>query len=205
MCHCSLHKCDHVKFLWGGGEGGGGVVRLTAKPRYLLLLQHGTKKSHTVTALRETHAFQPVHALSRHTLYFSRWEVPLYRIDEAQACRGEFSVKFIAVLRINATYQPISEIIICLCKLRWSCYNHIRIRNMDAHGMREAVKSLVVKVFCAVEAVVALRSRSRCHLYLLNPFIFLSIFILWFLDKITCLWSKIVRADVGEYSQISVK
>ncbi len=42
--------------------------------------------------------------------------------------------------------------------------------------MREAVKSLVVKAFCAVEAVVALRSRSRCHLYLLNPFIFLKHF-----------------------------
>ncbi len=40
-----LHKCDHVFFY------GGGVVRLTAKPRYLLLLHHGNKKSNTVTAL----------------------------------------------------------------------------------------------------------------------------------------------------------
>ncbi len=30
---------------------GGGVVRLTAKPRYLLLLHRGNKKSNTVTAL----------------------------------------------------------------------------------------------------------------------------------------------------------
>ncbi len=41
-----LHKCDHV---------GGGVwrliVRLTAKPRYLLLLHRGKEKSNTVTAL----------------------------------------------------------------------------------------------------------------------------------------------------------
>ncbi len=36
-------------FLLGGG---GGVVRLTAKPRYLLLLHRGNKKSNTVTALR---------------------------------------------------------------------------------------------------------------------------------------------------------
>ncbi len=49
-----LHKCDHVFFylgkksVWGGG---GGVVRLTAKPRYLLLLHRGEKKSNTVTAL----------------------------------------------------------------------------------------------------------------------------------------------------------
>ncbi len=41
-----LHKCDHVFFLRGGG-----VVRLTAKPRYLLLLHRGNKKSNTVTAL----------------------------------------------------------------------------------------------------------------------------------------------------------
>ncbi len=32
-------------------EGGGGVVRLTAKPRYLLLLHRGNEKSNTVTAL----------------------------------------------------------------------------------------------------------------------------------------------------------
>ncbi len=31
--------------------GGGGVVRLTAKPRYLLLLHRGNEKSNTVTAL----------------------------------------------------------------------------------------------------------------------------------------------------------
>ncbi len=30
---------------------GGGVVRLTAKPRYLLLLHRGNEKSNTVTAL----------------------------------------------------------------------------------------------------------------------------------------------------------
>ncbi len=34
-------------FYWGGG----GVVRLTAKPRYLLLLHRGNEKSNTVTAL----------------------------------------------------------------------------------------------------------------------------------------------------------
>ncbi len=33
--------------------GGGGVVRLTAKPRYLLLLHRGNEKSNTVTALHE--------------------------------------------------------------------------------------------------------------------------------------------------------
>ncbi len=41
-------------FLLGGGGGGGwagGFVRLTAKPRYLLLLHRGKKKSNTVTAL----------------------------------------------------------------------------------------------------------------------------------------------------------
>ncbi len=48
-----LHKCDHVNFFtWGGG--GGGVVRLTAKPRYLLLLHRGNEKSNTVTALVST-------------------------------------------------------------------------------------------------------------------------------------------------------
>ncbi len=47
-----LHKCDHVFFLLGKKKwGGGGVVRLTAKPRYLLLLHRGEKKSNTVTAL----------------------------------------------------------------------------------------------------------------------------------------------------------
>ncbi len=51
-----LQKCDHVNFfLLGGGGGGGvgGVVRLTAKPRYLLLLHRGKEKSNTVTALVE--------------------------------------------------------------------------------------------------------------------------------------------------------
>ncbi len=43
-----LHKCDHVNFFL---LGGGGVVRLTAKPRYLLLLHRGKEKSNTVTAL----------------------------------------------------------------------------------------------------------------------------------------------------------
>ncbi len=43
-----LHKCDHVKKKI---TGGGGVVRLTAKPRYLLLLHRGNEKSNTVTAL----------------------------------------------------------------------------------------------------------------------------------------------------------
>ncbi len=33
---------------------GGGVVRLTAKPRYLLLLHRGNEKSNTVTALGVT-------------------------------------------------------------------------------------------------------------------------------------------------------
>ncbi len=48
---------------------------------------------------------------------------------------------------------------------------------MRIHGTREAVESLVVEALCAVEAVVALRSRSGlCHLYLLNPFIFLKAF-----------------------------
>ncbi len=42
-----LHKCDHVNFFYWGG----GVVRLTAKPRYLLLLHRGKEKSNTVTAL----------------------------------------------------------------------------------------------------------------------------------------------------------
>ncbi len=44
-----LHKCDHVNFFLLGG--GGGVVRLTAKPRYLLLHHRGKEKSNTVTAL----------------------------------------------------------------------------------------------------------------------------------------------------------
>ncbi len=44
-----LHKCDHVFFYLG--KKSGGVVRLTAKPRYLLLLHRGEKKSNTVTAL----------------------------------------------------------------------------------------------------------------------------------------------------------
>ncbi len=66
---------------------------------------------------RETHAFQPVHTLSRHTLYFSRWEVRYnlyYRyiqlIDEGQEYGGKFSAKFIAVssyTELNTTYQPI--------------------------------------------------------------------------------------------------
>ncbi len=43
-----LHKCDHVNFFL---LGGGVVVRLTAKPRYLLLLHRGKDKSNTVTAL----------------------------------------------------------------------------------------------------------------------------------------------------------
>ncbi len=42
-----LHKCDHVNFFYWGG----GVVRLTAKPRYLLLHHRGKEKSNTVTAL----------------------------------------------------------------------------------------------------------------------------------------------------------
>ncbi len=42
-----LHKCDHVNFFLLGG----GVVRLTAKPRYLLLHHRGKEKSNTVTAL----------------------------------------------------------------------------------------------------------------------------------------------------------
>ncbi len=43
-----LHKCDHVNFFyWGGGR----VVRLTAKPRYLLLHHRGKEKSNTITAL----------------------------------------------------------------------------------------------------------------------------------------------------------
>ncbi len=42
-----LHKCTTFFFLWG-------VVRLTAKPRYLLLLHRGNKKSNTVTALVKT-------------------------------------------------------------------------------------------------------------------------------------------------------
>ncbi len=36
--------------------GGGGVVRLTAKPRYLLLLHRGNEKSNTVTALDAAHS-----------------------------------------------------------------------------------------------------------------------------------------------------
>ncbi len=47
-----LHKCDHVFFYLG--KKSGGVVRLTAKPRYLLLLHRGEKKSNTVTALAAT-------------------------------------------------------------------------------------------------------------------------------------------------------
>ncbi len=43
-----LHKCDHVPIFF---TGGGGVVRLTAKPRYLLLHHRGKEKSNTVTAL----------------------------------------------------------------------------------------------------------------------------------------------------------
>ncbi len=40
------------KITEGGGGGGlGGVVRLTAKPRYLLLHHRGKEKSNTVTAL----------------------------------------------------------------------------------------------------------------------------------------------------------
>ncbi len=42
-----LHKCDQVNFCLRGG----GVVQLTAKPRYLLLLHRGKEKSNTVTAL----------------------------------------------------------------------------------------------------------------------------------------------------------
>ncbi len=40
-----LHKCDHVNCFTGR------VVRLTAKPRYLLLLHRGNEKYNTVTAL----------------------------------------------------------------------------------------------------------------------------------------------------------
>ncbi len=47
-----LHKCDHVFFYLG--KKSGGVVRLTAKPRYLLLLHRGEKKSNTVTALSQS-------------------------------------------------------------------------------------------------------------------------------------------------------
>ncbi len=49
-----LHKCDHVFFYLGKKSVGGGVVRLTAKPRYLLLLHRGEKKSNTVTALMQS-------------------------------------------------------------------------------------------------------------------------------------------------------
>ncbi len=48
-----LHKCHHVNFFLLGG----GVVRLTAKPRYLLLLHRGKEKSNTVTALFTTSVF----------------------------------------------------------------------------------------------------------------------------------------------------
>ncbi len=48
-----LHKCDHVNFFLLGG-GGGVVVRLTAKPRYLLLHHRGKEKSNTVTALHDS-------------------------------------------------------------------------------------------------------------------------------------------------------
>ncbi len=46
-----LHKCDHVNFFTGG------VVRLTAKPRYLLLLHRGNEKYNTVTALVSAHTW----------------------------------------------------------------------------------------------------------------------------------------------------
>ncbi len=40
-----LHKCDHINCFTGR------VVRLTAKPRYLLLLHRSNKKYNTITAL----------------------------------------------------------------------------------------------------------------------------------------------------------
>ncbi len=70
-----LHKCDHVFFLLGKKKwGGGGVVRLTAKPRYLLLLHRGEKKSNTVTALETAFSF-PRWLVGLVTLYISdeRW------------------------------------------------------------------------------------------------------------------------------------
>ncbi len=48
-CICTSATTSKKKILVGGGVGG--VVRLTAKPRYLLLLHRGNKKSNTVTAL----------------------------------------------------------------------------------------------------------------------------------------------------------
>ncbi len=45
------------RFFLRGGVGGGGGVRLTAKPRYLLLLHRGNKKSNTVTALLSANHF----------------------------------------------------------------------------------------------------------------------------------------------------
>ncbi len=54
LCSVQTQTCTSattsIFFYWGGGV----VVRLTAKPRYLLLLHRGKEKSNTVTALRYT-------------------------------------------------------------------------------------------------------------------------------------------------------
>ncbi len=60
-----LHKCDHVNFFL---LGGGGVVRLTAKPRYLLLHHRGKEKSNTVTALHLTYSKKRLYAVDLATV-----------------------------------------------------------------------------------------------------------------------------------------
>ncbi len=55
LCSVQTQTCTSATtsiFFTGGGLGG--VVRLTAKPRYLLLLHRGKEKSNTVTALVST-------------------------------------------------------------------------------------------------------------------------------------------------------
>ncbi len=64
-----MHLHNHVKFLQGGGGG-----RLTAKPRYLMMLHRG-KNSHTVTEnlqyLRDDKRFN--HRQARWVLFFTRF------------------------------------------------------------------------------------------------------------------------------------
>ncbi len=92
-----LHKCDHVNCFTGR------VVRLTAKPRYLLLLHHGNEKYNTVTALLETdffllHLWSNLHVLNIPKLH----ESVLRRLGAAlKANGGKTSLK---------TILPISQV-----------------------------------------------------------------------------------------------
>ncbi len=60
---CSAQTMHLHKSIFFTGVGG--VVRLTAKPQYLLLLHGGKEKSKTITALSHTHTNSHTHKLTQ--------------------------------------------------------------------------------------------------------------------------------------------